>query len=86
MSYRKIPGLQLAPKDATDRIAWDVARFLEKLHGIGDVRARSEGVLRLGDLRAATRLALRRSLTQVEYARIEAWWDEVAADARLSAR
>jgi aminoglycoside phosphotransferase (APT) family kinase protein len=85
MGYRKILGLPLAPHDATDAIAADVARFLERLHGIRDVRARAEDFLRLGNLRGATSEALSRLLTPAEYARIEAWWDEVAADERLSA-
>jgi len=85
LGHRKLPGLPLDPTDADDAIAADAAHFLAALHGVRDVDARKAELQDFDELRRATSDALRRLLTSAEYARVEAWWDELERDEGLRA-
>lgn len=84
IAYAKLPGAPLAPAAADDAVAADVGAFLRALHAIDDAalpRAEDD----LDALRAATTPALREELDRAELEEVDAWWEDVLADARLRA-
>jgi len=83
IGYRKLPGETLAPDDADETVAGDVAEFIAQLHAIADVDAPAYLADPLQELHDATTDILRRTLSGDELERITSWWDELRADERF---
>jgi aminoglycoside phosphotransferase (APT) family kinase protein len=85
IGYRKLDGERLAPEDADEALADDVAAFIARLHAIDDVDAPSYHAEPLQELHDVTTDVLRRSLPPDEFDRLTTWWDELRADERFRA-
>ena len=83
IAYPKLPGAPLAPAAADDAVAEDVAAFLRALHAIDARVPPAEDDLEA--LRAATTPVLWEELDPAELEEVDAWWEDVLADARLRA-
>jgi aminoglycoside 2''-phosphotransferase len=83
IGYRKLPGEPLAPDEADQTLAADVARFIERLHAVTEVDAPSYHADPLQELYDTTMEVLRRALTPHELDRLIMWWDELRADERF---
>jgi aminoglycoside phosphotransferase (APT) family kinase protein len=83
IGYRKLPGKPLAPADANETIAADIAAFIEQLHDVADVDAPSYLTDPVRELHDTTTDVLRRMLSPDELDRLMSWWDDLRADERF---
>ena len=79
VGYRKLDGEPMAPGDANESLARDVAAFLRSLHGLEDVDAANASDERVA-LRRATLPVLQERLDPEEVDQLERWWESILDD------